>query len=495
MTGEASGPDRPAKRPVGPSNDAPDRLPDEDDWTFRYARRLRVTDALVLAYALAGTHIVWFGRHSPLVSSSALRFNYVAFSIVLGLVWLAALSLWDTRSPRVVGTGGEEYQRIVASSLRLFGIVAIVGFLAKIDVARGYLAIAFPVGTVGLVASRWMWRQWLHSVRRRGAWSDRVLLVGDGADVESLARELARQPVSGFRVVGACVPDGEQTSVPVLGGLSDVLEAAQRGEVQTVAVTSSRSVPAPVLRRIGWTLEGTGIDLVVAPALTNIAGPRIHVRPVAGLPLLHVEEPRLPRGGQVAKDAFDRLGSLALIVLLSPLLAAVACAVKLSSPGPVFFRQERIGRGESTFMVWKFRSMPQDADAELQALLHAQDRAGQPLFKVENDPRITRVGRFIRRYSLDELPQLFNVLAGDMSLVGPRPQRAEEVALYDDEAARRLLAKPGMTGLWQVSGRSDLPWSEAVRLDLYYVENWSFTFDLVLLWRTAFAVLRGAGAY
>jgi exopolysaccharide biosynthesis polyprenyl glycosylphosphotransferase len=301
--------------------------------------------------------------------------------------------------------------------------------------------------------------------------------------------------VSGFRVVGACVPDGDETSVPVLGGLSDVLEAAQRGEVQTVAVTSSRSVPAPVLRRIGWTLEGTGIDLIVAPALTNIAGPRIHVRPVAGLPLLHVEEPRLPRGGQVAKDAFDRLGSLALIVLLSPLLAAVACAVKLSSPGPVFFRQERIGRGETTFMVWKFRSMRQDADAELQALLHAQDRAGQPLFKVENDPRITGVGRFIRRYSLDELPQLFNVLAGDMSLVGPRPQRAEEVALYDDEAARRLLAKPGMTGLWQVSGRSDLPWSEAVRLDLYYVENWSFTFDLVLLWRTAFAVLRGAGAY
>ncbi|HET8617226.1 MAG TPA: sugar transferase [Actinomycetales bacterium] len=469
--------------------------PDEDDWTFRYAARLRLTDTLVLAYALAGTHIVWFGRHSPLVASSALEFNYVVFSIVLGLVWLAALSLWDTRSPRVVGTGGEEYQRIVVASLRLFGIVAIIAFLAKVEVARGYLAIAFPVGTVGVVASRWMWRQWLHAVRRRGGWSDRVLLVGDGHDVDALARELARQPVSGLRVVGACVPKADGASVPVLGDLSGVLEAAQRGQVQTVAVTSSHSVPAPTLRRIGWALEGTGIDLVVAPALTNIAGPRIHVRPVAGLPLLHVEEPRLPRGGQLAKDGFDRLGSLLLIVLLSPLLLAVAVAVKLSSPGPVFYRQERIGRGGATFSVWKFRSMRQDADAELKVLLAQQDRADQPLFKVENDPRITRVGHVIRRYSLDELPQLLNVLAGDMSLVGPRPQRAEEVAMYDDVAARRLLAKPGMTGLWQVSGRSDLPWDEAVRLDLYYVENWSFTFDLILLWRTAFAVLRGAGAY
>jgi exopolysaccharide biosynthesis polyprenyl glycosylphosphotransferase len=474
----------------------PTEWPDQDDWTYRYAARLRITDAVVLAYALAGTHIVWFGRSSPLVASSALRFNYVALSVVLGAVWLAALALWDTRSPRVVGTGGEEYQRIVVASLRLFGIVAIIGFLAKIDVARGYLAIAFPVGTAGVVASRWIWRQWLHSMRRRGGWADRVLVVGDPADVESLADALSRQPVSGFRVVGACVPAGATTaSLPVLGDLSNVREAAAAAGVQTVAVTSSRSVPAPVLRRIGWSLEGTGVDLVVAPALTNIAGPRIHIRPVAGLPLLHVEEPRLPRGGQLAKEAFDRIGSLVLIVLLSPVLAAVATAVKLSSPGPVFFRQQRIGRGGGTFLVWKFRSMYQNADTQLSALLHAQDRADQPLFKVDNDPRITGVGRFIRRYSLDELPQLFNVLAGDMSLVGPRPQRAEEVALYDDEAARRLLAKPGMTGLWQVSGRSDLPWDEAVRLDLYYVENWSFTFDLVLLWRTAFAVLRGAGAY
>jgi exopolysaccharide biosynthesis polyprenyl glycosylphosphotransferase len=481
-----------SKRLSGPPGEAPD----EDDWTYRYAARLRLTDALVLAYALAGTHVIWFGRQSPLVASPALRFNYVALSVVLGLVWLVALSLGDTRSPRVVGTGGEEYQRIVVASLRLFGIVAIIGFLAKIDVARGYLAIAFPVGVLGLVASRWIWRRWLHTMRLRGGWSDNVLVVGDVADVEALADALNRQPVSGFRVVGACVPAGDATaSVPVVGDLSNVLEAATAARAQTVAVTSSKSVPAPVLRRIGWSLEGTGIDLVVAPALTNIAGPRIHIHPVAGLPLLHVEEPRLPRGGQVAKEAFDRLGSLTLLVLLSPLLAAVAVAVKLSSPGPVFFRQQRIGRAGSTFMVWKFRSMRQDADAELPALLEQQDRADVPLFKVDNDPRITRVGRVIRRYSLDELPQLFNVLAGDMSLVGPRPQRAEEVALYDDEAARRLLAKPGMTGLWQVSGRSDLPWAEAVRLDLYYVENWSFTFDLVLLWRTAFAVLRGAGAY
>jgi len=476
--------------------------PRDVPWVARYLRRLRVCDAAVLAYAILGTHLVWFGARSPDVASTH-RFgvSYLLVSVGLWVVWMVSLSLNDTREPRVLGDGGEEYQRVVLASFRVFGVVAIVAFLAQEQLGRGYLAVAFPVGTVGLVISRWMWRKYLHLQRRDGRWGQRVLLVGDQDDVCALAAELRRRPESGLRIVGACVPqlagagplpDG---ALPVLGDVTQVQAVAEASGARAVAVTASRGVPPAVLRRIGWSLEGTGIDLLVAPALTNVAGPRIHVRPMAGLPLLHVEEPRLPRGGQLLKTTFDVGGSLALIALLSPVLLAVALAVRVSGPGGVFYRQARIGRGGTTFRVWKFRSMRADADRELQALLAAQGRADQPLFKVEDDPRITPVGHFIRKYSLDELPQLFNVLAGDMSLVGPRPQRAEEVALYDDVAERRLLAKPGMTGLWQVSGRSDLPWEEAVRLDLYYVENWSFTVDLVLLWRTVFTVARASGAY
>lgn len=468
----------------------------------KYRVRLRVTDGLVLLYALAGTHVLWFGRRSPFVAASAqLPVTYVAVSAVLGLAWLASLWLGDTRDARVLGTGGEEYQRVLGASLRLFGVVAILAFLAQIYLARGYLAIAFPVGTVALVTSRWMWRQWLHSQRRRGRWSDQVLLVGDAVDVAGLTRALRRAPEAGLLVVGACLTtpaprefDASQLP-PLLGSATSVLAAARRARARTVAVASSSSISPEMLRRIGWSLEGSGIYLLVAPALTNIAGPRIHIRPVSGLPLLHVEEPRLPRGGQVAKGVFDRVVSLVLLVLLSPLLLAVALAVRLSGPGAVVYRQERIGRLGASFTVWKFRSMRAGSDAELSGLLAAQGAAHEPLFKVDDDPRITRVGRLIRKYSLDELPQLANVLTGRMSLVGPRPQRAAEVALYDDLAARRLLAKPGMTGLWQVSGRSDLPWTEAVRLDLYYVENWSFTFDLVLLLRTVTAVLRATGSH
>jgi len=262
-----------------------------------------------------------------------------------------------------------------------------------------------------------------------------------------------------------------------------------------VAVAASGEMSADVLRRIGWDLEGTGVALVVAPALTNIAGNRIHVQPVSGLALLHIEEPRLPRGGQIAKQVTDRVGALLLVVLLLPVFLVTAALVRCTSPGPALYRQERIGRAGRTFRVWKFRSMQVGADAALPGLLAAAGTGGTPLFKVADDPRLTRVGGLLRRYSLDELPQLFNVLAGDMSLVGPRPQRLAEVELYDDLARRRLLARPGMTGYWQVSGRSDLSWDEAVRLDLYYVENWTFSFDMILLWRTVFTVVRGRGAY
>ena len=227
----------------------------------------------------------------------------------------------------------------------------------------------------------------------------------------------------------------------------------------------------------------------------DFSGSRIHVRAVAGMPLMHLEEPQYAGAGSWPKVAFDRAFALGVILVFSPLLLAVAVAVKSTSAGPVFFRQRRIGLDGQAFDMLKFRSMRVGADEELGALLKAQGTSDEPLFKVKQDPRLTKVGSFIRRYSIDELPQLFNVLRGDMSAVGPRPQVAAEVELYDDRAFRRLTVRPGMTGLWQVSGRSDLSWEDSIRLDTYYVENWSLTGDLIILWKTVRAVFGSSGAY
>lgn len=466
-------------------------------WELTYSRRLVVTDVLALAWVVFGVQIAWFGLDSQRVAGSPadLALSYTTLSVVLIVAWLAVLALFDTRSPRFVGTGTAEYRHIVDSTIRLFALVAIIAYVFKLDVARGYIFIAFPLGVLVLLLTRWMWRQWLGAQRRAGAYSARVVLVGSASSVEHLAQELARHPEAGYRVVGACTPTGEpgsilsRTGVPILGRIQDAVVALRAVGGDTVAVTSSDDLGAEAVRRLSWELQGGREHLIVAPSLTDVNGPRIHTRPVAGLPLIHVEMPRYEGSTLFAKRAFDILGAGVLVLALSPVLLLIALAVRATSAGPVLYRQERIGLNGRPFDMLKFRSMRVNADDELAALLLAQGSSDKPLFKVENDPRVTRIGRVLRKHSLDEFPQLFNVLLGSMSLVGPRPQREGEVALYDDAAHRRLLLKPGMSGLWQVSGRSALSWEDAIRLDLYYVENWSITGDVAILWRTVRAVL------
>jgi exopolysaccharide biosynthesis polyprenyl glycosylphosphotransferase len=325
--------------------------------------------------------------------------------------------------------------------------------------------------------------------------------------VVELLQDLKRAPRAGYRVVGVCVgedprhPEKNATpgfvdGVPILGSLDQVAEVARSCGADTVAVTSTTAFGPSAVRRLSWELEDTDAELILAPALTNIAGPRIHTQPVAGLPLIHVDRPTYRGANKILKKSFDVIGSAAMLVLFSPLLLGVALAIKLTSKGPVFFRQERVGINGTTFRMIKFRSMVIDAESRLATLQTTDRDAGNVvLFKMKNDPRITKVGKFIRRFSIDEVPQLFNVLFGDMSLVGPRPPLKAEVERYEVDARRRLLVKPGMTGLWQVSGRSDLSWDDTVRLDVYYVENWSITADLVILCRTAKAVVSSSGAY
>ena len=279
-----------------------------------------------------------------------------------------------------------------------------------------------------------------------------------------------------------------------MGGLSDVRAAAGSSDVDTIAVAGSLALTPTLLRQLSWDVEGLGVDLVVSPSLMDVAGPRVHVRPLSGLPLIHVDTPEFTGLRRVGKAAIDYVGGAAILLVSLPVFAAVALAIKIDDGGPVLYRQFRVGRCGEFFRMIKFRSMSIDADARRQEL-EALNEAEGPLFKVKDDPRVTRVGGFLRRWSLDEMPQLLNVLKGDMSLVGPAATASAEVATYGDDVSRRLLVKPGMTGLWQVSGRSGLSWNDSIRVDLWYVENWSLTQDFAILFKTARAVLARDGAY
>ncbi|WP_435873188.1 sugar transferase [Microbacterium aurantiacum] len=488
----------PAPGPT-PTNFVAPARGDAAGWRRTYSRILWFSDLFVLIWAVYGSQLLWFGFGNVEVAiradSRITEFSYWLFSGGLVLAWMWVLALVDSRSYRTVGTGNAEYVRVVDSSLRLFGAIAIIAFLTRVDVARGYLLIALPLGIAALLLTRWLWRQWLIAQRMRGNYSARMILVGSVDSVTQVARELQRAPRAGYTVVGACTPSGTVgdvvpgTSIPMMGSVNAVDRAMELTGADTVAVTSTDELPPDKVKQISWSLQAGRQHLVLAPSIIDIAGPRLHTRPVAGLPLIHVETPRFSLGQRVVKRSFDVIAASIFIVLLSPVLLAVTLAVASTSQGPLLYKQQRIGlRGQPFFML-KFRSMRVGADKELKALLEAQGTSEQPLFKIKDDPRITPVGRFIRKYSLDELPQLFNVLGGSMSLVGPRPQIAAEVALYSDAARRRLLTRPGLTGLWQVSGRSSLDWEDAVRLDLYYVENWSLIVDLAILARTAKAVI------
>jgi exopolysaccharide biosynthesis polyprenyl glycosylphosphotransferase len=466
-------------------------------------RRVGITDLLVIIWAVLGAQLIRFGTYSPDATLTAgARSNpnlkYSALSAVLIVAWLLMLRVHGAYDRRLLGHGPEEYRAVAVASFELFSVVAIVSYLLRLEVARGYVALALPAGMFGLLVSRRLWRRWLTLHRVRGLMSGSVLVAGGRDHLVNLIRAMDSVPAAGYRVVAACCSDADGPyigRVPVLGDESEAAEIAGRIGVNTVACTSSWRFGAGGLRHLSWALEGMDVDLVVAPSLTDVAGPRVLTRPVAGLSLLHVEAPVFSGPKLAMKTAMDRAGAAALLMLFSPLFAVVSFLVWRHDRGPVFYRQERIGKEGGVFRMFKFRTMVTNAESLLPSLLASTGQEAAPLYKIRSDPRVTPVGSWLRRYSIDELPQLINVLRGEMSLVGPRPQVEFEVQTYANDVRRRLLVKPGMTGLWQINGRSDLSWDEAVRFDLYYVENWSVMSDLMILWRTGRAVLRGSGAY
>jgi exopolysaccharide biosynthesis polyprenyl glycosylphosphotransferase len=466
-------------------------------WPGSYLHIVKVTDAL--AAGAAGFIALWARYHHYL----HLPARYLVLTISLPVVWVAAVALARGYEERNFGEGADEFRRVFNAGLGLTAIIIIVSYIAKADVSRGYLLVAMPCA-VGLdLLSRYGLRKWLHKKRTSGAYMRRAVAVGHVEDVANLASRLHRERYHGLEVVGTCLADydrlmlHEVAGIPVHGGLKAVAMAVQKSDADTVAVLACPGLNGDRLRQLAWDLEKTGTDLCLAPALLDVAGPRTTVRAAAGLPLLYVDHPDLSGIRQAVKNVFDRLAAATALIVLSPLLLTVAVLIRREDGGPVLFRQVRVGKDGHTFWVYKFRTMVPNAE-ELKASLAERNEVNGVLFKIRDDPRVTKTGAWLRRYSIDELPQLLNVLRGEMSLVGPRPWAPlpyEEASRTSDHVWRRVAVRPGLTGLWQVSGRADLPWEESVRLDLRYVENWSLALDLQILWKTAKAVLRASGAY
>ena len=462
--------------------------------TFRQAG-FALTDAAIITVAALSAYAGRFGL-SIFADAADLDLPMLAYCTV-PIVWLALLAACGAYSLHHLQTGMVEYQRVVLGSAFFAGLVGICCFLAKYDLSRGFFVLLFAIGIPALLFGRLARRRSLKHMRAQGLFQTSVLVAGSPSHIDEVARVLRREKWLGYQVVGGVTSAAmEETGagLPILGRVSDVVDLVTDSSIDTVIFAEGSFPDSQHFKRMAWELEELDVQMIVAPALTDISSQRLRSRPVAGLPFVHVERPQAVAASRWSKRAFDVVGSGLLLLVAAPIIALVALAVKLEDRGPVFFKQTRVGRRGEEFECLKVRSMVVDAEAR-KAELEAQNEGAGVLFKITKDPRITKIGGFIRRFSIDELPQLWNVFRGDMSLVGPRPALPTEVAQYDSDTVRRLDVLPGLTGLWQVSGRSNLSWEETVRLDVYYVDNWSIMQDLSILMRTARAVLGSSGAY
>ena len=469
-------------------------------WYHRLVAGIVAGDVVAILGSLLIASFVRFGTTDWTAPATA---AYAAAALATAAVWVLALWAAKSRARRIIGAGLTEYQRVTNATLIAFGCVAIFCYVGQIEFARGYVAVAMPLGWILLLANRVLWRKVLMILRRDDRALTSAMVVGTPREVDRTVQELQGNMAAGYRPVAIALtqpmeaaPDEVRLRLAHLPRvpLDEVVEATRASRTRALMIAGDLPGGRDRLKSLGWELENSNAELILVSRLTDVAGPRIHLRPVAGLPMVHVQLPQYSGFAHSVKRVFDVVLVTGALVVLAPLLAVIALLVRLSDGGPALFRQERVGVGGTTFTMYKFRSMVIDAE-DRRAHLEEQNDGNGVLFKMKSDPRVTKVGRVLRRFSLDELPQLWNIFRGDMSLVGPRPPLLSEVREYAGHEKRRLLSKPGLTGLWQVSGRSDLSWEESVRLDLYYVENWSFTGDLILILRTAVQMFKADGAY
>ncbi|MBB1252164.1 sugar transferase [Streptomyces sp. OF3] len=465
------------------------------DWEQRYRRTVITTDAVTTAIVVAAIG-GFFGARDA--ANWHEKWGILAFGTEL--LVLGSLAVNRSWAPAVLGQGAEEFRRLGRALFTATVVLALGGIALTSRNIKLWIFVAIPAIALVTMTARYLLRLRLHRQRNEGRCLRPVLAAGSPATLLDLINRTRRFPHLGWRVDAVCTTDGRGLEgdrldgVPVVGRLADVAGHVRRDGYRVVAITPDPHWSPDRLQRLAWNLEGSDAEMVVAPVLMEVAGPRLHVDAVLGIPLLRVSMPTFTGGRRAVKGVVDRLGAAFLLVLFAPLMLLVGLLVLVDSRGGVLYRQRRVGKDGREFTILKFRTMVDGADRARAGLAALNEGAG-PLFKLRRDPRVTRVGAVLRRYSLDELPQLFNVLTGSMSLVGPRPPLPEESASYGPDIRRRLLVKPGLTGLWQISGRSDLSWDEAVRLDLRYVEDWSLALDAVILWKTLRAVLHGQGAY
>jgi exopolysaccharide biosynthesis polyprenyl glycosylphosphotransferase len=470
--------------------------PPVNGWEPRYRRFVITSDVLVTLL----TAVVVGGLIS---ADGAALFKDLTLGFLTVITVICSLAMNRAWHPTVLGQGADEYVRLGRGMFAGAVALGLAGLATGVVSTRPWVFVVIPSIAVLALGFRYLLRQVLHRARYEGECLLPVMAAGSIDTVRDLIKRTKDAPHVGWRVDAVCTVDGagdsgsdgmEVDGVSVIGSFSDLADHVRRGGYRIVAVTADQYWTPRRLQRLAWQLEGSGAEMVVAPTLMEVAGPRLHVSGVLGMPLLRVSAPAFTGMRRVVKGVMDRVGSFVLITLGLPFMLAAAVAIMVDSRGPVFYRQRRVGKDGKEFTILKFRTMVRDADRVKHQLAAVNEGAGV-LFKMRRDPRVTRVGAILRRYSIDELPQLFNVFTGVMSLVGPRPPLPEESARYEPDVRRRLLVKPGLTGLWQVSGRSDLSWEEAVRLDLRYVEDWSLAMDAMILWKTFRAVLGGQGAY
>ena len=487
----------PSLRAVPDAVVAPRAIPTLENrrrWERQFRARIRVSDATVITTAAA----------VPLVLQASAGGNPMDASLQVALlctVWYLLLGGLRSRDAALHRGSATEFRAVAHATGLAFGIVAITDVVFNWQATRLLLLIGLPLGLTALLATRWVWRRWLQHQRGLGRFTSQTLVVGDREDVEYVIRSLGTAGTTGLNVVGTTLLDGGPRELivgdgayPVIGSIASVGTVARDVGADTIIVASRPQGDPDFIKRLSWQLEGTAAELVLSSQLADVAGPRLSFEPLDGLPLIRMQIPTYQGGQHALKRALDILIATAALIPIALIFPVLALLIKLDSPGTVFFFQERVGRDGKLFKMVKFRSMSVDAEQRLVALKEHNEGAGV-LFKMKADPRVTRVGRVLRKLSLDELPQFWNVLAGDMSVVGPRPPLPSEVTAYDGTVFRRLYINPGITGLWQISGRSDLSWDESVRLDLRYVENWSVMNDLQIMWRTARVMIQSKGAY
>ena len=456
-----------------------------------YATRAVIWDVVaVITAAVIGFVLRWTIPYNLDLGDA----TYVLFALVVVVAWITALFTLGAYDTRILGVGSEEFKRVVTASASVFALVAIVAFAFKLDLSRGFVLITFVAGLALILTVRWVLRAWLRNERRYGHFMHRTIVIGSGERQAEIVDLLDRDPIAGFTVVDVVdEPAADCDEQTLSTWLDEVMARISLEEADTVAVAGSPAMGQEVIKRLSWRLEGPRIDLLVAPTLGDFAGPRVTMRMAADLPLLHLDEPQLTTSKRAIKRGLDTVFGALLLVLFLPLMLIAAIGIKLTSRGPIFYSQERVGRGGKPIVITKFRTMYVGADEQREEIIGRPDE--KILDRYRRDPRITPFGRFLRRWSIDETPQVFNVLRGNMSLVGPRPVLLDEIPLLADADHRRHLTKPGLTGLWQVSGRKGVDWDERMRLDLDYVEHWSPALDLVIVAKTFKAVLMGDGAY